>query len=142
MFKPPTDPLQGHYTILSNGCWRWNLYKQPNGYGQVSYQGRTWLAHRLAYTLYVGPIPAGFDVHHKCPVHNPACINPEHLEPLPRPKHAKITFIKITRCPHGHEYTPENTITNKRGQRSCRECKRLAAVRSRYQRQLAADREN
>jgi hypothetical protein len=29
-----------------------------------------------------------------------------------------------THCPHGHEYTPENSITNTRGARECLTCKR------------------
>lgn len=29
-----------------------------------------------------------------------------------------------TQCPHGHEFTPENTLTTKKGYRVCRTCKR------------------
>ena len=29
-----------------------------------------------------------------------------------------------TQCPARHEYTPENTLINKRGQRSCKKCQR------------------
>lgn len=32
-----------------------------------------------------------------------------------------------THCPHGHEYTPENTLLNGDGWRYCRTCNREAA---------------
>ena len=30
---------------------------------------------------------------------------------------------RVTRCPYGHAYTPENTIHNGQGRRVCRACK-------------------
>lgn len=60
-------------------CWEWRGAKQPNGYGiSRRFTTRTRLAHRLAYETWVGPIPRGLIVRHKCD--NPPCINPDHLE--------------------------------------------------------------
>jgi hypothetical protein len=36
-------------------------------------------AHVFSYTVFVGPIPPGMELDHKCFVHH--CVNPEHLRP-------------------------------------------------------------
>lgn len=48
--------------------------------------------------------------------------------PVPRAKIAAATrarAAKITHCPRGHEYTPENTYRNAKGKRICRACNAL-----------------
>ena len=56
------------------GCWEWGGSLTDTGYGKFA--GK--FAHRLAYETWVGPIPEGHVVRHKCD--NPPCINPDHLE--------------------------------------------------------------
>jgi hypothetical protein len=58
-------------------CWEWNGARLPFGYGKAHRDGRTVLAHRLAYECWVGPVPAGMFVLHRCD--NAACFNPSHL---------------------------------------------------------------
>ena len=64
-------------TRCADGCWVWQGSRLKTGYGTLSVDGRGWRAHRLAYTLAVGPIPQGLKVLHKCD--NPPCCNPDHL---------------------------------------------------------------
>ena len=49
----------------------------------------------------------------------------------------RVRAAAITHCPHGHEYTAENTYRDPNGKRSCRECKR-ADYRRRYWRDKEA----
>jgi hypothetical protein len=61
-------------------CWTWQAGFYNTGYGQTSYLGKKWAAHRLAWTLTNGPIPPGIEACHNCPDgDNPACCNPAHL---------------------------------------------------------------
>lgn len=61
----------------NTGCWLWTAYCNRNGYGKIRCEGKSWYAHRIAFLLFKGPIPLGFEICHACDV--PACVNPEHL---------------------------------------------------------------
>jgi hypothetical protein len=62
-----------------NDCWEWKASKNKKGYGQLSnIKGQpNYIAHRLSYELFVGPIPDDMWVLHDCD--NPPCVNPNHL---------------------------------------------------------------
>lgn len=68
------------------GCIEWN------GYGRTFYKGQNWLVHRAFFDYYVGAVPEGCDVHHRCG--NRACVNPEHLEALDRFDHVHADIKK------------------------------------------------
>lgn len=63
--------------VKTDGCWNWTANKYRSGYGQFGYGGLTQQAHRVAYQLYIGPIPDGLCVLHRCD--NPGCVRPDHL---------------------------------------------------------------
>jgi hypothetical protein len=59
-------------------CWLWRGgHADESGYGQFHFDGRVLWAHRFAYALFRGTIPADLQIDHKC--HNPNCVNPHHL---------------------------------------------------------------
>lgn len=66
--------------IKAEGCWGWTGVHNARGYGHIGRNGTTVKAHRAAYELYVGPIPAGLQLDHLC--RNKGCVNPAHLEPV------------------------------------------------------------
>jgi hypothetical protein len=62
---------------LDAPCWIWLKSKFDNGYGQQKIKGKNYRVHRLSYRLFVGEIPKGLLICHKCDQKD--CINPEHL---------------------------------------------------------------
>lgn len=116
------------------GCWTWIGPKDPVGYGR--HKNR--LAHRVAYEIHYGAIPAGYVVHHFC--HNKLCVRPDHLECMTASEHAqrhslgkhvrkrKPQPVKRYRvvslwCKHGHPRR-EYAFIDTEGTLRCRACSR------------------
>lgn len=60
-----------------NGCWLLPPSKKNNGYAKISIDGINKRAHRISYQTFIGPIPEGLLVLHRCDIRH--CVNPEHL---------------------------------------------------------------
>lgn len=136
VFDPSNLPANfaGKFTVPADptGCAPWVGAIQSRGYGSVSVgEGKTALAHRVAYEHVRGPIPDGMTIDHLC--RNKRCINPHHLEVVTLAENihrAVVVKLAEPEYPCGHPRTPENTQTKRRANgwvnRTCRECRRIA----------------
>ena len=79
--------------VCESGCWECKTPNKANrGYGRFRLNGKQEYAHRAAYTMHVGEIPAGLLVCHKCD--NPSCVKPSHLFVGTKADNANDMFAK------------------------------------------------
>lgn len=105
-------------------CWLWVGSRNVHGYGQLTWAGRTYGAHRVAYMQLIGPIPAGLELDHLCRVR--ACCRPSHLEPVTGAENRRrspLTPAGRSSCTAGHPWTDSSTVWRSKG-RDCRICHR------------------
>jgi hypothetical protein len=107
-----------------SGCWLWTGALNSAGYGRfhLDEPGLVGYAHRVAYEIQAGPIPAGMTIDHLCRVKR--CVNPAHLEAVTIGENVRRHHALKTACVNGHPW-PENSYINGRGgRRRCRLCHR------------------
>lgn len=119
-------------------CWEWTGSRTADGYGMFRLDGRNQTAHRVAYELLIGAVPAGLELDHVCRVRH--CVNVDHLEPVTGAENQRRgAKCRKTRCARGHEFTKTNTIWRKGKYRQCRTCSNAASRDyKRRRRQVAA----
>lgn len=118
-------------------CWDWHgSYNPKTGYGSYGIGGiGSFLAHRLFYTLFVEPIPAGLCIDHLC--RNRRCVNPAHLEVVTHKENTARAHMKPppvppikSVCCNGHGMEGDNVrwgrirANSTRLRRYCRLCHR------------------
>lgn len=144
----------------NSGCWIYTGFTQPNGYAQLGVKPFPQFGidkigvHRLAHILWIGPIPKGFEVHHKEEVGctSKACFNPAHLLATDAPTHhndlstrnASYINKRKTECLRGHPLSGDNLRLQKRRKsgrvyRVCRTCEGEAWRRYESRRQTKND---
>lgn len=129
-------------TDVVTSCREYQGTRHQAGYGmrhgKPMYRFGTPYVHRQVWIMANGPIPDGMVVMHSCD--NPSCFRLDHLslgtnaenhaDMVSKGRHFIPEPRRIgTHCKHGHEFTPENTKTNDKGHKSCRECQRLSNLR-------------
>jgi len=129
--RTPLQRLLAFVDHTSGDCWPWQGALGSNGYGRFTLRGVAMTAHRAAYLLLVGTIPAGMQIDHLC--RNRSCVRPDHLEPVtPRENLLRAPASQAARksaqttCVRGHEL-----VQSPVGRRRCRSCSREASRRYR-----------
>ena len=105
------------------GCWNWQGTITPagTGYGNLQVAGRAQRAHRIAYEIFVGPIPEGLQLDHLC--RNKRCVNPGHLEPVTAAENKRRDHASRGTCRSGkHTLAPENRLNRADGGTECLPC--------------------
>lgn len=100
--------------------------------------------HRVAYEVYIGPVPDGLEVDHLC--RNRACYNPAHLEPVSRLENMRrssqpnMVTNQTGICQRGHNMAEDWCWTNRKlGTKACRQCRNQTS-NDRRARQRESDR--
>lgn len=133
--------------VDENGCWIWRGKKNRRGYGVVQWDGKWFLAHRIAYQWVKGEIATGLLVCHSCDV--PSCVNPSHLwlgtdadnqadsiakgrADLARTAHRVWTPPRLTMCGNGlHPMSGDNLIVRVEAGRERRRCRACVNAKNR-----------
>lgn len=121
--RTDTDGGTGDVTVsgppsVVGACIEWTGPRQPGaGYGR---RGNVY-AHRIAFELARGPIPAGLVIDHLC--RNTSCVNPDHLEAVTQGENVRRGVgTNHDRCRKGLHPWPESRRVKPSGKAYCKPC--------------------
>lgn len=116
----------------SDRCWSWkSKVHRHTGYGVFTINYRDHRAHRVAWELTYGPIPADLWVLHHCD--NTICVRPDHLflgthqdnmDDAKAKGRIRNHAMRVppTHCPQGHAYSEYGVRPGKARRLACRLC--------------------
>lgn len=124
-------------TTSASPCWLWTGNMEPNGYGRVMVNYVRYGAHRAVYEFLVEPVPAEMYIDHLC--RRPACVRPDHLEPVTPAENVRRGLSGRlrewpTHCRRGHDLSEGNYYERKRPDgsvqaRACKQCQHVSNAR-------------
>lgn len=141
-----SERFLAHVYRRADGCLHCDL-APSNGYPYMWAYGKLRKVAAVAWFLHYGEWPApGMHLDHICHdprvcdggAHDPhrLCVEWSHLKLATQAENKssersacgrvnRARILSRTTCPHGHEWTPENTYLDTRGRRCCMECGRI-----------------
>lgn len=126
---PNPSSLKIHNTKNSK-CWVWSRGTDVGGYGKFKINCKQHKTHRMSYQIFVGEIPKGKFVLHKCD--NPPCCNPKHLFIGSQADNVKDRDNKNRGYDRRGEKHPQSKLTEE----DIREIRRLYSTGYYYQKDL------
>jgi hypothetical protein len=134
----------------ASACWPWDGWidrRQNQGYGlyHSPFERTNGLAHRLAWQVWVGPIPLDLVVDHVCHTNDLTCIpgveclhrrcvNPAHMELVTRAENTRRSHLHLrefVKCKNGHPRADHGRLTPS-GRWECELCRK--ELQTRYDR--------